>query len=211
MHQVYPLEHAITLLNEIKKNIPVDLQNTVLAVDKTCTCSFLYSQYCICEQINFLYAKFLKRPHRRQSIYESVNSRSRLHKAPQTETHDTYLLCHTPTCTLWISMSIYGPSLSPFISEGRHSSVASPIDQLFLPQQGSLKSGSMCFLLQPCDQQSSVKEQPAAARQYFCPPPAPLRQIAKYPAYHLLQNYRYMHVTVTYIILRSSVFSIMNK
>lgn len=104
-------------------------------------------------------------------FYESVNSRrSRLHKAPQTETHDTYLLRHPPTCTLWISMSSYGPSLSPFISEVRHSSVASPTDQLFLPQQGSLKSGSMCFLLQLCDQQSSAKEHPAAARQYFYSP-----------------------------------------
>lgn len=41
-------------------------------------------------------------------------------------------------------MNSSGPSLTPFISEVRHNSVASPIDQLYLPQQGSLSSQDLC-------------------------------------------------------------------
>lgn len=97
------------------------------------------------------------------------NRRSRLRKTPQTEKNTWHLpdagkrnlvrnpkskrplkrlkiplVPPPPTCTLWISVNSYGPSLSPFMSEVRHSSVASPIDQLYLPQQGPLSSQDLC-------------------------------------------------------------------
>lgn len=70
----------------LNKSIPVDLQATVLAVEKMHTCSFPNSQYCICEQITFFHAKFLKSHIEGKAFNESVkNRRIRLRKTPQTE------------------------------------------------------------------------------------------------------------------------------
>lgn len=58
----------------LNKSIPVDLQTTIPAVDKACTCSFLHSQCCVCEQIYFILCKILKRSYRRQRVLrESQN------------------------------------------------------------------------------------------------------------------------------------------
>lgn len=190
----------------LSKSIPADLQAKIPAGDKTGTWSFHHSQCCICEHFFLLMWNF-KRPYRRQSAlcehqkieavgyvkhhkpkkpkhlasstYRKERSLVRNPKSKRPLKRLTILLCHPPTCTLWpFSQSMYLRSHTQ-PSSFAHWPAASATAGL------CLKSGSLCFLLQPCDQQRPGKEHTLQLYSNISTPPW---QMPQYPDYQLPYN-----------------------